>query len=481
MLLGPDAIINGNDGSSSSSSNRYVTGGSTRGSCSSRLRGGIGGAGADEIMNDTDAPAASETSWEGEDEMREEDPGASRRAFPTTTKASNNKPWLAIVTDPKCCDTDAALGAALNALERALQATTPPLVDLVIVRLDHPFRNHHGTSDGGGDAAAAAEAMYKRRVRRLVLALVEWSGSWSGPGAPGPAGRSHEDELKEDNSISGGGGGRIREVGDRLHRTHMKERRFRVVVSSALVVVAGPTADNGGPVEGAKDDIDGEDVDIFDLLLLADGVHVKESHRRHVPGIIEQARAARHLHDPRQKDRAPSEMVVVGMSCHSVQSAVDAVTTYNPDYLLVGTCYPTLSHPEKAPHQVEGPDLPGRVCRELERRIVNVDAAASASSTADDSRNGPKRRGRPIVLGIGGIDATNCGRIVRGGAAATATAADGVAVIRSVLAARNPAHAVQQIVDAMARARDLQVDDDDDDDEDDDDDDDDESPTRCGK
>lgn len=341
---------------------------------------------------------------------------------------------LAIVTDPTSCDTDQHLAAALHSLEMALSTGW---VDLVIVRLDVPPdrsstpRRDDDASDLDDDDAD--HGTYRRRVRRLLRTLGQWSRRQDGS-----AELEVEEEMKvdeEDNISKDGWTSNI------LAARSTRRKRFVVVVSSALFLAEPPMLL----------DVDDDE----ELMDLADGVHVKESHRPQLPAILERINKG-------VGGRGASD-AVVGMSCHSVESALDAHKTYRPDYLLVGTCYPTLSHPEKMQKDVEGPDLPGQVRRELEQRRVVLESVASArtelrlrksegdvqgegnqQASTDDGREILWRR--PAVLGIGGIDSTNCGRVVEGGA-------DGVAVIRSVLAAPNPAQAVQQIVDAMVRAQ----------------------------
>ncbi|KAI2491218.1 Thiamine monophosphate synthase [Fragilaria crotonensis] len=131
------------------------------------------------------------------------------------------------------------------------------------------------------------------------------------------------------------------------------------------------------------------------------GVHVKESHRAMITSIRKRF----------------GQGVLIGTSAHSIESAVDAVTEYAPDYLFVGTCYETQSHPEKGAAQLEGPSLPGQVAHAIRMKFGIA----------------------PIVLAIGGIDETNCSEPV------STFGADGVAVIRAVLQASNPTDAVRQI------------------------------------
>jgi thiamine monophosphate synthase len=73
----------------------------------------------------------------------------------------------------------------------------------------------------------------------------------------------------------------------------------------------------------------------------AHGVHVKEMHR-HL------------MQDIRRKLGGEP---LIGTSAHSVESAVSAFEIHRPDYIFVGTCYATQSHPGKI--VLEGPELPG--------------------------------------------------------------------------------------------------------------------------
>ncbi|CAB9503161.1 Thiamine-phosphate synthase [Seminavis robusta] len=121
----------------------------------------------------------------------------------------------------------------------------------------------------------------------------------------------------------------------------------------------------------------------------AHGIHVKESHRERIPEIRKQF-------EPRQP--------LIGTSAHSIVSAQSAMQNFQPDYLFVGTCYPTQTHPEKL--DLEGPELPGQVMEVIQY-------------------------GCP-VFAIGGIHANNCAEPISMGAT-------GVATIRAILQAKDPA------------------------------------------
>jgi thiamine-phosphate diphosphorylase len=140
----------------------------------------------------------------------------------------------------------------------------------------------------------------------------------------------------------------------------------------------------------------------------AHGVHVKEMHRHRIPDI-------------RRKFGGKG---LIGTSAHSLESAISAWEFHRPNYIFVGTCYLTQSHPEKIVLELEGPELPGEVCRALEKLAG---------------------RKRPKVLAIGGIDASNCHIPVR------EFGADGIATIRAVLAAEDPADSVRSITANMMK------------------------------
>ncbi|CAJ1954712.1 unnamed protein product [Cylindrotheca closterium] len=143
----------------------------------------------------------------------------------------------------------------------------------------------------------------------------------------------------------------------------------------------------------------------------AHGVHVKEHHLSQVPYIRERLTVA--------NSNSP---IWIGTSAHSVESALNSYREYQPDYYFVGTCFLTASHPEKTSEaDLEGPSLPGTV-----QQALKV-AAKSAP---------------PKVMAIGGIDASNCHIPVELGA-------DGVAVIRAVLQAKDPAKAVADMQSRM--------------------------------
>jgi thiamine-phosphate diphosphorylase len=134
----------------------------------------------------------------------------------------------------------------------------------------------------------------------------------------------------------------------------------------------------------------------------AHGVHVKE---RHLPILAD---IVAHFDYP----------IVIGTSIHSLKPYSN--DSIQPHYYFVGTCYMTASHPEKMSiSDLEGPQLPGKFKELLKRTSIS----------------------KP-VFAIGGIDDSNCHEPVAFGA-------DGVAVIRAVVEADDPAKAVMRLQDKM--------------------------------
>ncbi|CAM9535947.1 unnamed protein product, partial [Hapterophycus canaliculatus] len=115
----------------------------------------------------------------------------------------------------------------------------------------------------------------------------------------------------------------------------------------------------------------------------ADGVHLPER----MIGCLVALRGAGREGWPR----------LVGCSVHSVPAAVEAARL-GADYVQVGTMFATQSHPGKVP---EGVGMLNDVKRRLQAEGF----------------------GDVLVIGVGGIDASNCGKVVEAGG-------DGVAAIR---------------------------------------------------
>ena len=101
---------------------------------------------------------------------------------------------------------------------------------------------------------------------------------------------------------------------------------------------------------------------------------------------------------------------LIGRSVHSAEGAEDAAAD-GADFLVVGTMYATGSHPGAAP---AGPGL-------------MRDVAAHC---------------RLLLIGIGGITVGNVAEVMAAGAS-------GIAVIRSILAADDPASAAREICSAL--------------------------------
>ena len=118
-----------------------------------------------------------------------------------------------------------------------------------------------------------------------------------------------------------------------------------------------------------------------------------------------------HFREAERIDRSqvPSD-VVVGQSAHSV-SAAQASVEVGADYVIVGTVFPSASHPGGAVGGLE-----------LVREV-----AGSVSVP---------------VIGIGGITAENAGQVVEAGAS-------GVAAIGAIIEAQEPFEAARTLADAI--------------------------------
>ena len=119
----------------------------------------------------------------------------------------------------------------------------------------------------------------------------------------------------------------------------------------------------------------------------------------------------------------------LGCSAHSVEAVV-AAAALGADYVQLGTMFATQTHPGKIP---EGPGL----ATECRRVLDELDAPL------------------PLLIGVGGVDATNAATLVEAGC-------DGVAVIRGISDARDPEAAARAICRALAGAdtRDTELSDD---------------------
>ena len=119
----------------------------------------------------------------------------------------------------------------------------------------------------------------------------------------------------------------------------------------------------------------------------------------------------------------------LGCSAHSVE-AVLAAAALGADYVQLGTMFATQTHPGKIP---EGPGL----ATECRRALDELEAPP------------------PLLIGVGGVDATNAAKLIEAGC-------NGVAVIRGISDARDPEAAARAICRALADAgtRDTELSDD---------------------
>ncbi|CAM9418391.1 unnamed protein product [Ectocarpus sp. 8 AP-2014] len=132
----------------------------------------------------------------------------------------------------------------------------------------------------------------------------------------------------------------------------------------------------------------------------ADGVHLPERMMDRLVGLRGQGEWPR----------------IVGCSVHSVAAAVEAARL-GADYVQVGTMFATQSHPGKTP---EGVGMLNDVRRQLQVEGLDV----------------------VLVLGVGGIDASNCGDVVAAGG-------DGVAAIRCLCSSSDAEGQARRIMQDM--------------------------------
>lgn len=308
-------------------------------------------------------------------------------------------PFIAIVTEPDACDSDERYEATMNALYRAISSNYVNLISIRLSRNTTSTSNHSIVMDDTNDSQHDSdEVQFQSRYRRMIQQLCEWSND--------------DDESHHESSSS----------------YRQSRKKFHVVVSS------GPYMELG-------------------LRHHADGVHFKEMHQSQIPTMRQFYRtllqedntiASSSMSTTENKISTgnltrwrTNKELLVGTSVHSISSAIDAFVLYQPDYMFVGTCFTTQSHPDKI--DLEGPRLPSQVCDSLNRYI-----------TSEQQSSHP----RPLILGIGGIDETNCGTVVKPDQNSNSTSTktntcDGIAVIRSVLQSIDPAQTVTSMYHCM--------------------------------
>ena len=190
----------------------------------------------------------------------------------------------------------------------------------------------------------------------------------------------------------------------------------------------------------------------------ADGVHVKERHVGSIPTIRQlylDTMSSRVVStSTREKGNSSCSVtspppLLIGTSAHDIDSALDTWNKYQPDYFFVGTCFITLTHPEKQEDDLEGPLLPGQVKRSILQVLVAQEEEEEQQYGGNSSTGGNQRRARdchsleaPLVFAVGGINVDNCRIPIEFGA-------DGVAMIRAVMQAPNPREMVQIIHNNM--------------------------------
>lgn len=194
-----------------------------------------------------------------------------------------------------------------------------------------------------------------------------------------------------------------------------------------------------------------DDVDIVLKALSqnipVDGLHVKEHNAHLIPTIRSKLEHISTCSLKKQDDTYNNKAIIIGTSCHSIQSARKSyeLSPRGPDYLFVGTCYLTQSHPEKESVDLEGPSLPGKIKKYLYQLYYTLTTQRTQTySVSTDVL--PQLPPPPIIFAIGGIDKTNCHEPV------LIFGADGVATIRTIMQASDPREAVKCMKKAMKEA-----------------------------
>jgi thiamine monophosphate synthase len=306
--------------------------------------------------------------------------------MPKITWSPPPNPFLVVITHQWSCDSDEQASLALDCLTRAVTAANHP-----------PLRvagGHADIEDDGGIDLISIRVRrpdgrpspeHVARVLHFIRSVVELCNGGRNSNNTGPTAGQYP-----------------------------PRRRPRVVVS-------GDWMDQG-------------------LQAKAHGIHFKEAHRHRILDLVSSA----HYKD--------GEEIIIGTSAHTVESAMAAVETYGVDYIICGTCYPTESHPEKTKNDVEGPAFPAQVKETLLRAARRVDDDVV---DGDDHcrplgrRIGHDHHRTTPVIAIGGLDVDNIPGQVTRGAFVPHCCADGVAVIRAVLDADDPAGAVRSIRRAL--------------------------------
>ena len=277
---------------------------------------------------------------------------------PRTVLFQQSRPILAVITEPTACDSDQSLQETLRVFESLL--LEPKGMDFASsISNNSPRRLRHPQCidlivvriDRPSDPSQVPQV--EQRIVQLVQQFITWSQLV-------PAVSNNTTTSSSSSAIRPQSG-----ITD-------KTPPFWVVLSSEWQSLL--TKSN------------------------AHGLHVKERHQQHMVQW-------------RRRYNNTTNCRIVGTSAHSLTSALHAQSQYQPDYLFVGTCFPTQSHPEKTVHDLEGPQLPGQVVQALQNNVKNL---TSTSSTRI-----------PPVLAIGGITVENCPIPLRWGA-------NGVAVIRAI-------------------------------------------------
>merc|ERR1740139_803696 len=165
------------------------------------------------------------------------------------------------------------------------------------------------------------------------------------------------------------------------------------------------------------------------------GVHLREREAEYLKDLRERWAVDKKLNSDR------SGRILIGLSVHSVDAACESVGFGDrPDYFLVGTAFPTLSHPEKVdPKDFEGPELAGLIKQKI------IEKLSSKNQPELETANHSNLVSPPLCISIGGMNASNCHIPMISGA-------DGVAVIGAIFSSKEPEKAAWDLRRSMKSA-----------------------------
>ena len=291
--------------------------------------------------------------------------------------------YICIITETNSCDSMENIQRTLHTLNCALGTYNDYSIDLISIRVIPPVSDaDSGSNDTQSQFQSQSQSQFQQRLIHLATQIM---------------------------------------TNKEKHQSHPLYNDYKVVINDVANLQAAIQAN-------------------------VDGIHVKEKDVCQIPDMRSTWALSRGQQRQSQQQQSQSQLekdMIVGTSAHSIESALSNHQLYKPDYMFVGTCYLTQSHPEKNAIDLEGPALPGLVKEAIvQMDIDSIDDGSIDDDDDDDDDGGHGGPVSPIIFAIGGIERENCHEPVGYGS-------DGVAVIRSVMQASNPALAVKHIKEGM--------------------------------